>query len=92
MPKWIQLPSDPMFYQPDQAAFFAACKRRHCLTCAKDFDAEPPVATCPTCSTAHVPGYVAHRDAFANKKVASGHEDFVLRLPAFAQLQQGFRA
>lgn len=56
MPKWLQLPSDPMFYQPDQAAFFAACKRRHCLNCIADFDAEPPFATCPTCGAVHMRG------------------------------------
>lgn len=47
--KWLNLPLDKLFYQPDQAAFFLAVKKRLCKPCRKEFEAVPPVVTCPFC-------------------------------------------
>lgn len=50
MPKWIQLPSEPLRHQPVQMAFLDARRKRLCPVCKLKFQAnEHPV--CPTCQT-----------------------------------------
>lgn len=49
MPKWLPLPSEKLFYQPDQAAFLLAHKQRKCQTCKLVYEA-PPTAVCPVCN------------------------------------------
>ena len=49
MPKWIQLPSEPLRYQPVQMEFLAARRKRICPVCHQGFNAnEHPL--CPTCA------------------------------------------
>jgi hypothetical protein len=50
VPKWIELPNEPLIRQPDQQAFLQARRARYCPTCDKQFTANP-LPTCPTCST-----------------------------------------
>ena len=50
MPKWIPLPSEPLFYQPHQDAFLKARRARYCRTCQLEFQATPEVYLCHGCS------------------------------------------
>lgn len=55
MPKWIQLPSDQLFYQPDQQRFLSDRRLRLCRKCVvdgqpKEFSAVPETEwLCPDC-------------------------------------------
>lgn len=64
MAKWIQLPNDPIYYQPDQMEFLKARRLRTCPKCVekdpetgqlsgKRFVVEPdhPLPFCPQCGT-----------------------------------------
>ncbi len=53
MAKWIQLPSEPLRYQPVQMAFLDAIRQRQCKLCKKPYQALNGVNTCPDC---HVRG------------------------------------
>jgi len=48
MPKWIQLPSDQLKYNPYQDAFWKAHRQRICKTCQIEYDC-PPHNVCPQC-------------------------------------------
>lgn len=48
MPKWLQIPREPFFYQPDQQAFLAAIRQRQCKSCRTLYDC-PPDLVCPSC-------------------------------------------
>lgn len=48
MPKWINLPSDPLKYNPYQDAFWKAHRKRICKVCKSEFDALTS-NNCPTC-------------------------------------------
>jgi hypothetical protein len=48
MPKWTQLPSEPLLFNPYQSAFWAARRKRLCKTCEIEFDC-PPNFCCPQC-------------------------------------------
>lgn len=54
MPKWITLPSEKMFHQPDQDAFLTERRRRFCKRCMSEYVQSPPVATCPTCGSSGI--------------------------------------
>lgn len=49
MAKWLQLPSEKLFHQADQAAFLAAHKARICKACRFEFTPVPPIVSCPKC-------------------------------------------
>ena len=50
MAKWTQIPSEPLYHQPDQAAFLEARRLRFCRKCKKEFKVLPPeILVCPTC-------------------------------------------
>lgn len=51
MPKWLSLPADKLYYQPDQLAFLAARRLRNCPKCQKQFIVQAPTRNCPTCDT-----------------------------------------
>jgi hypothetical protein len=48
MAQWIQLPTEPLFYQPDQIAFLDARRQRICRNCRIEYKS-PPHAACPNC-------------------------------------------
>jgi hypothetical protein len=48
MAGWKTLPSEPLKYNPYQAAFWDAHKQRLCAKCRIEYDS-PPHATCPQC-------------------------------------------
>jgi len=48
--KWLKLPPEPFFFQPDQHKFLIAHKERVCQTCKKLYLAEPPFGFCPVCN------------------------------------------
>lgn len=41
MPKWIQLPAEKTYYQPDQQAFLDARRQRFCKTCKEVYRVTP---------------------------------------------------
>src|SRR3990167_3313103 len=56
MPRWLPLPAEPLFWQPDQQAFFEARRLRECKTCIDRHTKEPlqfsvkgADPTCPGC-------------------------------------------
>lgn len=53
MPKWIKLPSDIIYQQPDQQAFLSARRKRFCKACKIEFDS-PPNVTCPNCKVSGI--------------------------------------
>jgi Terminase large subunit, T4likevirus-type, N-terminal len=51
MAKWVQLPSEKLFYQKDQQEFLTAIKRRSCRKCHQEFLVqEPNYNVCPICN------------------------------------------
>jgi hypothetical protein len=52
MAKWVKLPQDPLYAQPDQAAFLDARRKRLCSACNIHYKSNEEEA-CPTC---HKPG------------------------------------
>lgn len=49
MPRWTELPSEKLIYQPGQQAFLEARRRRWCKVCQKEFICLAPQILCPTC-------------------------------------------
>ncbi len=49
MAKWIQFPSDPLFFQQHQADFLNARRQRVCEPCQLEFLATPESWLCPQC-------------------------------------------
>lgn len=49
MPKWTNLPTEPLIYQPDQQEFLKARRMRWCKVCASIYQT-PPDTACPTCN------------------------------------------
>lgn len=50
MAEWISLPSEPLFYQPDQSRFLTAHKERFCQACNSIYVVTPPINQCPFCT------------------------------------------
>lgn len=48
MAKWLSIPREPFFHQPDQQSFLDSIRKRQCGKCKNLYDC-PPHATCPTC-------------------------------------------
>lgn len=48
MAKWIPLPNEKLFYQPDQKAFLEARRLRYCMECKEQYST-PPLPGCPKC-------------------------------------------
>lgn len=48
MADWLELPAEPLKFQPYQDAFWKARRQRICRTCKIEFDA-PPHPRCPQC-------------------------------------------
>ena len=49
MPKWIQLPSEPLQFNPYQDAFWKARRARICQACQIEFDVSSTTFVCPQC-------------------------------------------
>ena len=49
MAKWLSLPAEKLFYQPDQQDFLNAVKSRICSNCKKEYESTPPLGVCPDC-------------------------------------------
>lgn len=49
MPKWIELPNEPLIRQPDQQSFLQARRARYCTPCQFQFLANP-LPNCPKCN------------------------------------------
>lgn len=50
MPKWTQIPAEPLKFNPYQDAFWRAHRQRICGNCRIEYDS-PPHETCPQCGT-----------------------------------------
>jgi len=50
MPKWIQLPQEKLYHQPDQQRFLTDRRRRWCKICKTEYIC-PPNTVCPLCLT-----------------------------------------
>lgn len=48
MPKWVQLPAEKLYAQPDQHAFLEARRQRICKSCKIEYTT-PPDNSCPNC-------------------------------------------
>ncbi len=50
MPRWIPLPAEKLYHQPDQTAFLTARRERNCPRCRQVYQVVPPVTVCPKCA------------------------------------------
>src|SRR5258705_1375221 len=48
MPKWTQIPAEPLKFNPYQDAFWKAHRERICNACRIEYDS-PPNEVCPQC-------------------------------------------
>src|SRR3990167_5959357 len=46
MPKWLSLPSDKLYYQPQQMAFLEARRKRTCPKCKSEYSVTSEQYTC----------------------------------------------
>ena len=49
--KWIQLPAEPLYWQPDQTKFLDARRRRYCGKCNIEYQKVDPLVDCPKCGS-----------------------------------------